>query len=132
MEGTEVLRKINDLFVDDNNRPYLNIRILHTIIIDDPFDDPPNLEFPENSPEIDYKDSDRLDVDEKIELLDAKGRTEEEILEATREHEAKTKAIVLEMVTYQALNLLLIGFCSLMTFLMQTLNPLIMSCSCVS
>jgi cyclophilin family peptidyl-prolyl cis-trans isomerase len=37
MEGFEVLRKINDTYVDSKNRPQMNIRILHTFIIEDPF-----------------------------------------------------------------------------------------------
>lgn len=41
---------------------------------------------------------DRLEIDEEIEILEKDGRTEEELLKATKEHEAKTKAIVLEMI----------------------------------
>ena len=47
-----MLKKINDTYCDERNRPYTNIRILHTIIIDDPFPDPPELSFPDQSPEI--------------------------------------------------------------------------------
>ena len=54
-EGIEVLQAINEVYVDDNNRPYTNIRILHTPVLDDPFDDPPGLDIPENSPEINYE-----------------------------------------------------------------------------
>jgi len=53
-EGVEVLQKVNEAYVDEQNRPYKNIRILHTPVLDDPFDDPPELEIPENSPEINY------------------------------------------------------------------------------
>ena len=35
-----VLAKINEAFVDKDNRPLIDIRINHTIIIDDPFQDP--------------------------------------------------------------------------------------------
>lgn len=96
-EGHDVLQKINEAFVDQDNRPFVNIRILHTVVLEDPFDDPPGLTYPDQSPEIVYDAKDRLDVGDKIELLEDKGRTEEEIIEATKEHEAKTKAIVLEM-----------------------------------
>ena len=54
-EGVEILRKINEVYVDERNRPYQNIRILHTPVLDDPFDDPAELEIPENSPEINYE-----------------------------------------------------------------------------
>ncbi|MCO5575186.1 hypothetical protein L7F22_028983 [Adiantum nelumboides] len=52
VEGHEVLMKINEAFVDDKFCPYKNIRIKHTYVLDDPFEDPVQLaEFiPENSP----------------------------------------------------------------------------------
>lgn len=53
-EGLEVLAKINEAFVDDNHRPLVNIRIKHTHILDDPFDDPAQLAslIPDASPEL--------------------------------------------------------------------------------
>jgi len=39
-----------------------------------------------------------LEIDEEIDILEKDGRTEEELTKATKEHEAKTKAIVLEMI----------------------------------
>lgn len=54
-EGVDILRKINEVYVDERNRPYQNIRILHMPVLDDPFEDPPELEIPENSPEINYE-----------------------------------------------------------------------------
>lgn len=45
-EGAEVLKKINENNVDATGRPQMNIRILHTFILDDPFDDPEGLEEP--------------------------------------------------------------------------------------
>eukprot|EP01016_Furgasonia_blochmanni_P031587 TRINITY_DN3261_c0_g1_i3.p1 TRINITY_DN3261_c0_g1~~TRINITY_DN3261_c0_g1_i3.p1 ORF type:complete len:559 (-),score=112.96 TRINITY_DN3261_c0_g1_i3:238-1914(-) len=95
-EGLEALQKINDAYVDEKYRPYLNIRIHHTLILEDPFDDPPGLDVPDLSPDL-IQGDDRIEFQEKDKLLDEKGRTEEEIIEATKEHEAKTKAIVLEM-----------------------------------
>lgn len=38
-EGLDILRRINDTYVDNNNRPQMNIRILHTFILHDPFPD---------------------------------------------------------------------------------------------
>lgn len=43
MEGMETLAQINGQFCDDNGRPYRDIRILHTYVLDDPFDDPPQV-----------------------------------------------------------------------------------------
>jgi peptidyl-prolyl cis-trans isomerase-like 4 len=42
-EGFDTLGKINEAFVDPQNVPWQVIRIKHTIILDDPFDDPPGL-----------------------------------------------------------------------------------------
>ncbi|XP_038978486.1 peptidyl-prolyl cis-trans isomerase CYP59-like isoform X2 [Phoenix dactylifera] len=52
-EGLDTLAKINEAYVDDQGRPFKDIRIKHTYILDDPFDDPRQLaEFiPEKSPE---------------------------------------------------------------------------------
>ena len=51
-EGLDTtLKKINNAYVDPkNNRPYQNIRIKHTLIIDDPFSDPKGLVEPSRSP----------------------------------------------------------------------------------
>lgn len=38
-EGFQVLKRMNDTYVDNQNRPQMNIRILHTYVLDDPFDD---------------------------------------------------------------------------------------------
>lgn len=47
-EGLDVLDKINNAFLDEKNRPLKNIRILHTIIIDDPFPDPDQIPIVES------------------------------------------------------------------------------------
>ena len=47
------LEKLNETYVDDNGRPYQDVRVRHTIVLDDPFDDPEGLarHVPESSPE---------------------------------------------------------------------------------
>ena len=50
-EGLDVLEKINQTYIDETNRPFKNIRILHTLILDDPFPDIENLPLPSKSPE---------------------------------------------------------------------------------
>lgn len=50
-EGLDIVQKINEEHVDADNLPYKDIRIAHTIILDDPFDDPPRLQIPRHSPE---------------------------------------------------------------------------------
>lgn len=51
-EGLDVLQAINEAFVDGKFRPIQNIRIRHTVVLDDPFPDPPQLleHVPETSP----------------------------------------------------------------------------------
>ncbi|NXI01388.1 PPIL4 protein, partial [Pachycephala philippinensis] len=97
-EGMDVLKTINESFVDKDFIPYQDIRINHTVILDDPFDDPPGLCVPDRSPEPtkEQLDSGRIGADEEID--DMKGRSADEIEEVQAEKEAKTRAILLEMV----------------------------------
>nr|XP_043627936.1 peptidyl-prolyl cis-trans isomerase CYP59 [Erigeron canadensis] len=100
-EGLETLSRINEAYVDGKNRPYKNIRIKHTYILEDPFEDPPQLSehipdaSPEGKPKDEVDDEVRLEddwvpIDEK---LDAK-----EVQELIREKEAHSRAVVLESV----------------------------------
>ncbi len=97
-EGFEVLQKINKVFVDKENRPFQNIRIKHTLVLEDPFDDPEGLIVPSRSPEpirdLEYS---RLEDDFKINELFKDKQTEEQVKEKLQEHEARSRALVLEM-----------------------------------
>ncbi|XP_041355108.1 peptidyl-prolyl cis-trans isomerase-like 4 [Gigantopelta aegis] len=97
-EGLDVLSKINEVFCDTEHKPYIDTRIYHTIIIDDPFDDPPDLQIPDRSPEPtkEMLDSGRIAADEEID--DTKGKSEHEVNEMLAEKEAKANAQLLEMV----------------------------------
>uniref|UniRef100_A0A665WMS2 Peptidyl-prolyl cis-trans isomerase n=1 Tax=Echeneis naucrates TaxID=173247 RepID=A0A665WMS2_ECHNA len=97
-EGMDVLLKINEAFVDKDFVPFQDIRINHTVILEDPFDDPPNLPVPDRSPEPtrEQLDSGRIGAGEVIDDTDGKGA--EELEEMLKEKEAKTQAILLEMV----------------------------------
>ncbi|KAG8583032.1 hypothetical protein GDO81_008257 [Engystomops pustulosus] len=94
----DVLKKINETFVDKDFVPFQDIRINHTVILDDPFDDPPGLPIPDRSPEPtkEQLDSGRIGADEEID--DNKGKSIEEIEEQLADKEAKTRAVLLEMV----------------------------------
>ena len=95
-EGFDALEKINDAFCDDKGRPLVDIRIKHTVILEDPYDDPPGLIEPAESPvptkaqlsTVRIADDDNLD-----EVLDP-----EEVEKARREREARAQALTLEMV----------------------------------
>ncbi|XP_062115791.1 peptidyl-prolyl cis-trans isomerase CYP59 [Humulus lupulus] len=100
-EGLETLTRINEAYVDEKGRPYKNIRIKHTYILDDPFDDPSQLpEFiPEASPE--GKPKDEIDVDVRLEddwvpMDETLGP--QELEEIIRAKDAHSSAVVLESI----------------------------------
>jgi peptidyl-prolyl cis-trans isomerase-like 4 len=64
-EGWDVLDAINDAPCDAAGRPLQNIRIRHTLVLEDPTPDPPSLEehVPEGSPAPQYADDGRLEDD---------------------------------------------------------------------
>ncbi|PWA37647.1 hypothetical protein CTI12_AA588310 [Artemisia annua] len=100
-EGFEILAKINEAYVDDKNRPYKNIRIKHTHILEDSFDDQPELTklVPDASPEGKPKD----EVYDEVRLEDDWVPMDErlspaEVEEVLREKEAHSSAVVLEII----------------------------------
>jgi len=98
VEGEEVINKLNNTITDTEGRPYQDIRITHTVVLHDPYDDPPGLQLRESSPEptAEMLASTRIGADENIN--DFEGRTEEEINEILADKEAKARATILEMV----------------------------------
>lgn len=83
---------------DEKHVPFRDIRIRHTIILDDPFDDPPGLPVPDRSP-LPTKaqlDTGRIADDESLEEF--AGMTEAEVQAVMRKREAKANAQMLEMV----------------------------------
>eukprot|EP00252_Welwitschia_mirabilis_P012599 TRINITY_DN2779_c0_g1_i1.p1 TRINITY_DN2779_c0_g1~~TRINITY_DN2779_c0_g1_i1.p1 ORF type:complete len:547 (+),score=133.27 TRINITY_DN2779_c0_g1_i1:273-1913(+) len=99
-EGFDTLTRINEAFVDEKDRPYKNIRIKHTYILDDPFDDPPQLlelipdhspepKPPEEGEEVRLED-DWVPMDEQVDP--------EELEKSLRKKEAHSRAVVLEMI----------------------------------
>ncbi|KAF3164600.1 Peptidyl-prolyl cis-trans isomerase cyp6 [Orbilia oligospora] len=96
VEGFDTLEAINSAFCDDQGWPLKDIRIRHTIILDDPFDDPPGLVEPPESP-IPTKEqlaTVRIGEDE-----DLNEEADEETAEMQRrEREARAQALTLEMV----------------------------------
>ncbi|XP_043466755.1 peptidyl-prolyl cis-trans isomerase-like 4 [Leptopilina heterotoma] len=97
-EGFEIILKLNETICDGKDRPYQDIRISHTVILVDPYDDPVGLLIPERSPEP-HKQvlmSDRIGADESID--DTEGMTADEIMEIQKEKEAKARATILEIV----------------------------------
>lgn len=97
-EGFDVLTKINEVFVDDDFRPLQNIRVKHTVILDDPFPDPPMLVVPGESPlpVPDQFDKDRIRDDENWED-EFKDMTAGQVEQLLAQRAAKSRAAVLEM-----------------------------------
>ncbi|KAK6235855.1 hypothetical protein SCA6_011192 [Theobroma cacao] len=100
-EGFATLTRINEAYVDEKNRPYKNIRIKHTYILEDPFDDPPQLSelIPDASPEGKPKD----EVDDDVRLEDDWVPMDEqlgtaELEEVLRAKDAHSRAVVLESI----------------------------------
>jgi len=98
VEGWEILDKINQTICDADNRPYQDIRITHTVVLHDPYDDPPGLQPRADSPTPDEEmlASSRIRADEDINDYD--GKTAEEINEILATKEAEARATILEMV----------------------------------
>ena len=96
VEGFDVLEKINEAFIDDNGRPLKDIRIRHTVVLDDPYGDPPGLVVPSESPLPSAAQlatvmiADDEELDENID--------EEAVEKLRREREARAQALTLEMV----------------------------------
>jgi len=98
VEGWDILDKINQTICDADNRPYQDIRITHTVVLHDPYDDPPGFEPRSDSPTPDEEmlASSRIRADEDINDYD--GKTSEEINEILATKEAEARATILEMV----------------------------------
>ena len=96
VEGFDALEKINEAFTDTKGRPLKDIRIKHTVVLDDPYDDPSSLVEPSESPAPSKAQLATVMIADDEELG-------EEIDEAAmeklrREREARAQALTLEMV----------------------------------
>merc|ERR1711939_997355 len=90
------LEKINDAFTDSNGRPLKDIRIRHTIILEDPYDDPPGLAVPDESPAPTKAQLATIRIADDEELSEDMDEAAMENLR--REREARAQALTLEMV----------------------------------
>ncbi|CAN1827321.1 Peptidyl-prolyl cis-trans isomerase CYP59 [Linum perenne] len=97
-EGLDTLQRINEAYVDGNGKPYKNIRIKRTYILDDPFSDPPGISdlIATFVPDSKSDSHDRLE-DDWI-PLDEKGLSTAEIEETVRSKAARSSAVVLEAI----------------------------------
>jgi len=94
VEGLDTLDKINEVFVDQDGRPFKDIRIRHVVVLEDPFPDPPGLIVPDSPPTRPQDNSTRIAEDEDpLEEL-----PEEEAEKQRRTQAAAASALTLEMV----------------------------------
>ncbi|RSL60516.1 Peptidyl-prolyl cis-trans isomerase-like 4 [Fusarium floridanum] len=97
VEGFDALEKVNEAIVDDKGYPLIDIRIKHTVILDDPYPDPPGLREPSSSPPptdlqlktVRIADEAALHADDNVD--------EEELEKRRRNREAQAQALTLEM-----------------------------------
>ncbi|XP_065177507.1 peptidyl-prolyl cis-trans isomerase-like 4 [Sycon ciliatum] len=97
-EGMDALQKLNEAYCDKEGRPYRDIRINHTVVLDDPYPDLDGLHIPSRSPSpsAEQLKSSRIGADEDLD--DNQGLTAEEIEEKIAEQETAAHTTVLEMV----------------------------------
>lgn len=96
VEGFDTLEKINTAYIDDQGQPLKDIRILHTVVLDDPYDDPAGLVEPPESPVPSAAQlaTVRVAYDENLE----EENDPEALEKVRREREARAQALTLEMV----------------------------------
>jgi peptidyl-prolyl cis-trans isomerase-like 4 len=96
VEGFDTLEKINTAYIDDKGQPLKDIRILHTVVLDDPYDDSAELIEPPESPVPSAAQlaTVRVAYDENIE----EDNDPEALEKIRREREARAQALTLEMV----------------------------------
>ena len=105
VEGFDTLEKINAAFCDSGGRPLRDVRIKHTIVLDDPFPDPEGLGemVPPGSPVPSKAQLETVRIGEgELEEEEEGGGIVEEDQEVAekrrREREARAQALTLEMV----------------------------------
>jgi peptidyl-prolyl cis-trans isomerase-like 4 len=91
----DVVMKINEVLTNGEGVPLQIVRIRHTAVLDDPFEDPPGLQVPPESPSLKPVASDDLRIEADAELDEYKGLNEEEVEEIIAEKKAESSAEVL-------------------------------------
>lgn len=103
VEGFDTLEKINEAIIDEKGHPLVDIRIKHTVILDDPYPDPAGLREPSSSPAPTPAQiaTVRIAEDEAEKLAEEDAEGDEDRAAAAekqrREREAKAQALTLEM-----------------------------------
>jgi peptidyl-prolyl cis-trans isomerase-like 4 len=97
VEGLDALDRVDGAFVDAAGRPLKDIRVRHTLVLDDPFPDPPSLVEPASSPAPTAAQLATVRIADD-EDLGAEEQDPEALERVRREREARAQALTLEMV----------------------------------
>jgi peptidyl-prolyl cis-trans isomerase-like 4 len=100
VEGFDVLEKINDAIADERGHPLVDIRINHTVVLDDPYPDPAGLREPSASPRPTKAQLATVRIGEGEELAAVDSGDEEAVAadeRRKREREAAVQALTLEI-----------------------------------
>lgn len=97
VEGFDALETVNSAITDKDGHPLVDIRIKHTIVLDDPYPDPSDLREPSQSPQpskaqlatVRIAEDDAADLDREVDQDAAE--------KLRREREARAQALTLEM-----------------------------------
>ncbi|KAF5660046.1 peptidyl-prolyl cis-trans isomerase-like 4 [Fusarium heterosporum] len=97
VEGFEILDKINEAIVDEKGYPLIDIRIKHTVILDDPYADPIGLREPSSSPPPTAEQLKTVRIADEAALHEDDNVDEAELERRRRNREAQAQALTLEM-----------------------------------
>lgn len=97
VEGFDVIEKINEAVVDNKGYPLIDIRIKHTVVLDDPYPDPPGLREPSSSPPPSDAQLKTVRIADEAALHADDNVDEAELEKRRRDREAQAQALTLEM-----------------------------------
>lgn len=97
VEGFDALEKINEAITDEKGHPMIDIRINHTVILDDPYADPAGLREPDGSPPPTAAQLKTVRIADEAALHADDGIDEATLEKRRREREAQAQALTLEM-----------------------------------
>ncbi|KAI1501333.1 cyclophilin-like domain-containing protein [Biscogniauxia marginata] len=95
VEGFDALEKINSAITDKDGHPLVDIRIKHTVVLDDPYPDPAGLRDPSQSPQPSKAQLATVRIADDAVLEEE--RDEDAAEKVRREREARAQALTLEM-----------------------------------
>ncbi|KAH8171247.1 cyclophilin type peptidyl-prolyl cis-trans isomerase/CLD domain-containing protein [Sarocladium implicatum] len=97
VEGFDALEKVNSAMVDEKGYPFIDMRVKHTVVLDDPYPDPPGLREPSASPPPTDAQLKTVRIADEAELHADDGVDEEELERRRKERDAHASSLVLEL-----------------------------------